>query len=275
MAAGEQGHRMGTLARALLTVGMVVIGLLLMALISGPVAAPEDAPPLAADVNATVTADPLPASLTADEQPPAAPVAASASAGADASTGDSALTTPAPITENGLPTAQYSAGTVVSAPAVSIAGGALAPETVAPAPTATVASMANEAAAPTATAGSVPVATAMPTTAPATETPAPPTAEATPTSAELVPVPEATPTSAEEARVPLTFEDLADLESYLLLHRGSIGGQQLEILSLTVDTTDPAVPYFVLAVEGSESTDVFAVQTAADILDYGRLLLGD
>lgn len=105
-------------------------------------------------------------------------------------------------------------------------------------------------------------------TLPATPTVAPPTV-AQPTVASLTAVPPPTVTP------PGRYEDLGDFEAFLELHRSSIADQPFEILSLTVDTSDAAMPYFVLAVEGNESADVFAAQTAADTLDYGRLLLGD
>jgi hypothetical protein len=95
-------------------------------------------------------------------------------------------------------------------------------------------------------------------------------ASVTPGPTPSVPTASATPIAS-----PVSFEDLADLESFLLMQRSSIGGQSFGVLSLTADTSNAALPYFVLAVEGSETADMFVAQTAADTLDYGRLLLGD
>ena len=72
-----------------------------------------------------------------------------------------------------------------------------------------------------------------------------------------------------------TYDDLADLETFFRRYRSTIAGQPFDIVSLTMDTTDGAAPRFVLEVAGSETNDVFAARSAADLLDYGRGLLDD
>jgi hypothetical protein len=72
-----------------------------------------------------------------------------------------------------------------------------------------------------------------------------------------------------------TYDDLADLETFFRLYRSTIAGQPFDIVSLTMDTTDSAAPRFVLEVAGSETNDVFAARSAADVLAYGRGLLDD
>ncbi len=72
-----------------------------------------------------------------------------------------------------------------------------------------------------------------------------------------------------------TLGDLPDLEAYLRQHRRAIAGQVLEIVSLTMDATDAAIPRFVLQVAGSEGGDVLAVQPAGPLLEYGYGLLED
>ena len=72
-----------------------------------------------------------------------------------------------------------------------------------------------------------------------------------------------------------TFDDLPDLETYERIYRNTIAGQPFDIESLTLDMTNPAVPRFVLEVAGDETKDVFAAQSAADVLGYGRGLLDD
>jgi hypothetical protein len=68
---------------------------------------------------------------------------------------------------------------------------------------------------------------------------------------------------------------MLDFETYLREHRNTIAGQPVEIMSLTMDMTNRALPRFVLEVAGSEANSVFASQPAADVLDYGRRLLDD
>jgi hypothetical protein len=72
------------------------------------------------------------------------------------------------------------------------------------------------------------------------------------------------------------YNDIADLETFVRQHRGSIAGQQLDILSLTRTEPSPdAVARFTLEVNGSEASDVFAAQSAEDLLSYGQRLLDD
>jgi hypothetical protein len=75
--------------------------------------------------------------------------------------------------------------------------------------------------------------------------------------------------------VPATLDDLPDFETYMRTYRNAIAGQTLDIVSLTVDRTNDAVPRFVLHVAGSEANSVFAAQSAADVLDYGSGFLDD
>ena len=72
-----------------------------------------------------------------------------------------------------------------------------------------------------------------------------------------------------------TFDDLPDFETYERIYRNTIAGQPFDIVSLTLDMTNGAIPRFVLEVAGSETQDVFAAQPATDVLDYGRRLLDD
>ena len=74
---------------------------------------------------------------------------------------------------------------------------------------------------------------------------------------------------------PVTYDDLVDLEAYLRAARGTIAGQPLEILALTRDASSGAVPRFELEVAGSEADNVFAAQSAPDVLAYGRSILDD
>jgi hypothetical protein len=71
------------------------------------------------------------------------------------------------------------------------------------------------------------------------------------------------------------FDDLPDLETYERIYRNAIAGQPFDIVSLTLDRTNRAIPRFVLEVAGGETRDVFAAQSAADVLGYGRGLLDD
>lgn len=74
---------------------------------------------------------------------------------------------------------------------------------------------------------------------------------------------------------PGTFDDLPDFETYLRIYRSGIAGQRFDIVSLTVDRADAALPHFVLEVAGSETDNVFAAQPPAAVLDYGRGFLDD
>jgi hypothetical protein len=74
---------------------------------------------------------------------------------------------------------------------------------------------------------------------------------------------------------PRTYDDLPDFESYMRMYRNAIESQPFDIVSLGLDTTDSAIPRFVLEVAGSESQDDFAAQPATDVLDYSRHFLDD
>lgn len=73
----------------------------------------------------------------------------------------------------------------------------------------------------------------------------------------------------------LSYDDLPDFETYLRMHRSAVAGQSFDIVSLALDTTNGAIPRFVLEVAGSETQDVFAAQPATDVLDYSRHFLDD
>jgi hypothetical protein len=87
--------------------------------------------------------------------------------------------------------------------------------------------------------------------------------------------PTATPSATPPPAPPDTLDDLPDFETFLRQNRNIIAGQSFNVVSLGVDRTNAALPRFVLEVTGSEANDVFAAQSAADLLDYGRRFLDD
>lgn len=148
------------------------------------------------------------------------------------------------------------------------------------APTVTVAPAQSEdpAVPPTAAGTATPeevVSTEVATIAPS-ETPAAAPDETSP--GDAVPSEDEVPSPDGPAPPPLpsaTFDDLTDLEAYMRLHRSSIAGEPLDIVSLTLDAAHDTMPRFTLAVAASEASDVLAAQAATDIVAYGERLLDD
>jgi hypothetical protein len=102
-------------------------------------------------------------------------------------------------------------------------------------------------------------------TAPAsTETPEPteiPTEEVTETPAPPTP--------------PVAPGDEAQFEAYVRDHYNTIGGQPLEVISVTLEINNDGVPGFVVEVAGNDTNNVLASQPAEVLSDYGRRLLDD
>jgi len=69
--------------------------------------------------------------------------------------------------------------------------------------------------------------------------------------------------------------DAAQFGAYVLDHYNAIAGQPLDIAAVTIDTTEAGVPRLMLELVENDANNVFAAQTAADALDYGRRLLAD
>ena len=69
--------------------------------------------------------------------------------------------------------------------------------------------------------------------------------------------------------------DQAQFETYVRDHYSTITGQPLDIVAVTLDTTDANVPRFVVEVAGGDTNNVFAAQPAASVSDFGHRLLDD
>jgi hypothetical protein len=201
------------------------------------------------------TATPWLTSPATPEPPPATPVLAESSTPPQSSiamampvlTESTAPPQSAPVTP--VPSAEASSSTVVETPTSQ--------------PTATLTIAPDTSADPSRVS---PEASELPVDAPS-ETPADALTETPVDNSGETPMPPGTP-------VP-TPGDLPDFETYLRTNRNTVAGQPLDILSLTMDTTKGIVPRFVLEVAGSETNNVFAAQSAADVLEYGRHLLDD
>jgi hypothetical protein len=155
-----------------------------------------------------------------------------------------------PASATPVPSVKTSSSALVTTPTPTLQAAALAtlaPDTGGGPPTATLAPLETPVGAPTETPTGVPTETSVPIPG---ETPSPP------------------PPSG-------SFDDLPDLETYERTYRNTIAGQPFDIESLTLDMTNSAIPRFVLEVAGGETKDVFAAQSAADVLGYGRGLLDD
>jgi hypothetical protein len=98
-----------------------------------------------------------------------------------------------------------------------------------------------------------------------TETLAAPTATPTPTRASGTDQPPPTTTLGNEAQ----------FEAYVRDHYNTVGGQPLNIVSVTLDITAAGIPRFLVAVAGDDTNNVFAAQPAATVSDYGHRLLDD
>ena len=99
-----------------------------------------------------------------------------------------------------------------------------------------------------------------------------------PTSALVPPPSTRSPTPSQgtdQPPPPITPGDAAQFGAYVLDHYGVIAGQPMEIAVVSVDTTEAGQPEVVVEVVGSDASNVFAAQTAAAALDYGRRLLDD
>jgi hypothetical protein len=93
-------------------------------------------------------------------------------------------------------------------------------------------------------------------------------------------IPSATPTqdpseTPSPPSPPATPSDLVNFESFLLTNRNTIAGQPFDIVSLTMEWVNGNIPRFVLTIAGNETDNVFATQSAADVIEYGRTLLDD
>jgi hypothetical protein len=85
----------------------------------------------------------------------------------------------------------------------------------------------------------------------------------------------ATPSVTPPPTPPDTLDDLPDFETFMRNYRNTIAGQPFDVVSLGVDRTNAALPRFVLEVAATEMKDIFAAQSATDLVDYGRRFLDD
>ena len=69
--------------------------------------------------------------------------------------------------------------------------------------------------------------------------------------------------------------DEAQFEAYVRAQYNTIAGQPIGVVSVALDTTNLGIPGFVVRTAGDGTNNVFAAQTAAATLDYGRRLLND
>jgi hypothetical protein len=252
---------------------------LTLALTAGPVTAPAD--PLPA-VDAAALPGTAEALLLATDQPGAQ--GGRAALPLAASPGQATLATPAlqpgtvavadGVTEVGGTPSAGSPPPVIVRSVTATAGTAQAqiPARVAQ-PTATLrsaTSVGQDPVAPT------PATTALTTPTQVAATPVAPT-PVTPTPAVAPTLtPEGAPVPTQTApALPAAYDDLGDLETFLIQYRSAIAGHPFDILSLTVDTTDSDRPYFVLSVASTETESVFGARSAEELVSYGRALLGD
>lgn len=98
-----------------------------------------------------------------------------------------------------------------------------------------------------------------------TETAAAPTDTPTPTESPGTDQPPPTTTPGKEAQ----------FEAYVRDHYNTVGGQPLNIVSVTLDITAAGIPRFKVAVAGADTNNMFAAQPAAAVSDYGHRLLDD
>ncbi len=276
MTAGEQPRRLGRLARALLTVGAIVIGLVLLALLSGPVGAPDEAVPPGNDADALTTGTLLTdnvveprAGATAqfvaavavetaepsEESSPETTAGASAASPAAMVSSPDAAWTPSQAERIIVPTASPAVDQPETTTAISGTPASLVAVNT-PLPTAPETTPTSATAAPT----EAPTATA--------------NAEPAPTEALTAPAPEITATALPET-VTLSLDDLANMEAFLAQHRATINGQPVELASLAVASGEGEAPYFVLAVAGSEAGTAFTTEPADILMGYGQVLLED
>ncbi len=83
-----------------------------------------------------------------------------------------------------------------------------------------------------------------------------------------------TPTS-DQLLPPIAPDDAAQFGAYVWDNYNTIAGQPLDMVAVKIDTTEAGRPEVVVEVIGSDANNVFAAQTAAAALDYGRRLLDD
>ena len=99
-----------------------------------------------------------------------------------------------------------------------------------------------------------------------------------PASATIAPTHVATPTLAPataQPPPPIAAGDAAQFQAYVQTHYDTILGQKLGIEAVSFSTAGPRTPGVTVELLGNDKDNVFAAQTAAAALDFGRRLLND
>jgi hypothetical protein len=113
------------------------------------------------------------------------------------------------------------------------------------------------------------VATPTPGAVPTQEPPATPT---------IAPTHVATPTLApatSQPPPPIAAGDAAQFQAYIQTHYDTILGQKFGIEAVSFSSAGPRTPGVTVQLRGNDKDNVFAAQTAAAALDFGRRLLND
>ena len=97
-----------------------------------------------------------------------------------------------------------------------------------------------------------------------------------PTPAPTATLPDPTPAPATpQPAPPIAAGDEAQLITYLQDHYNTIAGQPLDIVAVTLGTAETGIPMVTVELSGDAANSVFAAQTEAVVVDYGRRLLND
>ncbi len=97
----------------------------------------------------------------------------------------------------------------------------------------------------------------------------------TPTPAGMLPAETLVAPTSDQLPPPIAPDDAAQFGAYVWDNYNTIAGQPLDMVAVKVDTTEADRPKVVVEVLGNDANNVFATQTAAVMLDYGRRLLDD
>jgi hypothetical protein len=98
-----------------------------------------------------------------------------------------------------------------------------------------------------------------------TATPVPPTSTPSPTR----------PPDTPQSPPPIASGDAARFEAYVRDHYDNIVGYPLNIMAVTIDTTEAGLPEITVHLAYDDTETGFAAQNGKDTADYGHRLLGD
>jgi hypothetical protein len=99
-----------------------------------------------------------------------------------------------------------------------------------------------------------------------------------PATATIAPTHVATPTlvpATSQPPPPIAAGDAAQFQAYVQTHYDTILGQKLGIEAVSFSAAGPRTPGVTVQLLGNDKDNVFAAQTAATALDFGRRLLND